>query len=551
MSRFLTAGTAAAPVTCAVNGGKTAAGLAVALDGVAVVANKTNATGCGGVGKAGRVINLTGGGTYTATDAFDFMRVAWFGIHADGTGTCGDTVRTSMLSKYSNFYDIACTDPVGCPTGIRHLWRRDDPSGTTDTFVALVGGGAAIGKFCNVNGGLTTGNGQVLGGTAKNGFDFQDNDPIRTPCTGKGFADGEQVCGDAAQGHMGTLGMVLTVYIPDTKDVPSTSTYAKLCRNGSSNVLTQATKSSYSGLCPGGGLSVGGKCFHPVVLDPATGLDTPNCLVGNTATGTGGGTRCPLTLLPSGGTVTDCRGANLWIRNADKNLAVDSSVPAQVAAAPNPTSGNGPAGKFFLGAYYRIHTTTKQPNAVGTGLCVSPGSATEQIGCLASEADPCTLGFAGRSAADGANAAALDVGGVVNSIGSIRLLISDGAYNDPPGQHLTTYPLARKLFFSSMIGFVPNPSFAGSGITGDELALAKCYSDPAVMDSSGNPLVKNNIVTSNGFITMPSGATCVDFQEQLAIAPSGTNDPDKFGCNSGVAPVSACNFTIPGLAPTP
>jgi hypothetical protein len=40
-----------------------------------------------------------------------------------------------------------------------------------------------------------------------------------------------------------------------------------------------------------------------------TGLDTPNCLVANTATGTGGGVRCPLTLLPTGGTTTDCRGA--------------------------------------------------------------------------------------------------------------------------------------------------------------------------------------------------------------------------------------------------
>jgi hypothetical protein len=41
----------------------------------------------------------------------------------------------------------------------------------------------------------------------------------------------------------------------------------------------------------------------------------------------------------------------------------------------------------------------------------------------------------------------------------------------------------------------------------------------------------------------------VDFKEELPVAPSGTNDPDKFGCNSGVTPVSACNFTIPGLAP--
>ena len=547
MSRFLKAGTAAAPLSCAVNGGKTAAGLAVALDGVSIVANAANApASCGGTAQTGKVLNLTGGGTYVAADAFDFIRVAWFGIHHDKTGTCGDSVRTTLLSQYGNIFDSAtCPNPGTCATGIRHLWRRDDPSGTTDTFTTLVGGGAAVGTFCNVNGGLTTTNGQVLGAVAKNGNDFQDNDPIRTPCTGNGFTGGEQVCGDAGQGHMGTLGVVLTVYLPDTRDVPATSTYAKLCRNGAANILTQATKPAYSGLCPGGGLSVGGKCFHPVVQDPVTLLDTPNCLVANTATGTGGGTRCPLTLLPAGGSITDCRGANLWIRDAAGNLAVDDTVPAQVAATPNPSLGNGPAGKFYLGAFYRLHTTTKQPNAVGTGLCTSPSSSTEQIGCLASEADPCTLGFAGRSAADGANATALNVGGVLNDVAHIQNLITIGPYNPPT--NTATYPLARKLFYSSMVGFGANPAFAGSGITGDELALAKCYVDPTVVDSTGAGGIKAHIITSNGFVLMPAGALCVDFHEENPLVDATHPDPDKAGCASGVAAVDSCTFNPAGI----
>ena len=115
----------------------------------------------------------------------------------------------------------------------------------------MIGGGAATGKFCNVNGGKDTTNGQVLGGVAKNGTDFHDNDPVRVTCAGLGIGvtGGEQVCGDASQpppwgavgkclrnpavaclinahcasgdicSRIGTLGAVLTVFVPNASDV--------------------------------------------------------------------------------------------------------------------------------------------------------------------------------------------------------------------------------------------------------------------------------------------------------------------------------------------
>jgi hypothetical protein len=509
MSRFMNG--AAATGACGCNSGTTAAGLAVALDGVAVVANGVNApTSCGGVASTGKTITLSAGGTYTAADAFDFLRVAFYGIHHDGTGTCGDDVRKSLLANYANFFSAACpSGTAGCPTGVRHLWRRDDPSGTTDTFNTLIGGGAATGKFCNVNGGLTVTNGQVLGGTAKNGFDFQDNDPIRVACSGNGLTAGEQLCGDAAQGHLGTLGMLLTVFVPETSDVPATETFpVGVCTPGVVASLP-ATKSTYTGVCPAGNPSFGGKCFSSMFRN-ADGSLNANCIQ---VIGTG---RCP-TLTPAG---VDCRGANLWLRHPDGSLAIDTSIAASKTAPPVP-----PAGRFYLGAFYKMHVTTKQAN--GTGLCTRP-SSTEQIGCLSSIADPCTMGYAGRSASDVAPAVALDVGGVPDSNAAIQNLVLNGPFNNPPGSNLTTYPLARKLYFNSMIGF--------SHVTGQELAMAKCYSDDAFMDSAaGTP---PHIIANNGFVQLPlvggRRALCEDFDE-VAHGCTGAGATNTNSCATNPA----------------
>jgi hypothetical protein len=525
MSRFLN-GTAVA-ATCSVNGGSTASGLVVALDGIALVANGTNAAvSCGGVA-FNKPITVAGadcpgcsGGTYTPADAFDFMRVAWYGIHHnDPTGAtpdCNSDVRKTLLSNYGNIFQNACPSGTGgCPAGVRHLWRRDDASGTTDTFNTLIGGGAATGKFCNVNGGLTTGNGQVLGGTAKYGFDFQDNDPVRTTCSGNGLTVGEQVCGDAAQGHLHTLGMLLTIFIPDTKDVPAAQTYSVGACTAGVVAALPATKSTYSGVCPAGNPSFGGKCFSSMFRNPDSTLNA-NC---TQVTGTG---RCP-TLTPAG---TDCRGANLWLRKPDGSLAIDTSFGPSLTAAPT-APPNGAVGRFFLGAFYRIHAGTKETN--GTGTCTAAASATEQIGCLASIADPCTIGFAGRSSTDVPPAVALDVGGVVNDVAHIQNLIALGPFPTSP----TTYPLARKLYFNSMIGW--------SAVTGQELELAKCYTNDALMDSATT--VPHQIIATEGFVQLPVGpsgtrARCEDFNEVTKGCTGATTNSNACAANPAPLPVN-------------
>ena len=567
-----TAGANPGQVNSAVAGAN-AEGLAFALDGLSMIANGTFApASCGGIShtKAINVSDVNGDGlvchgcvgtTYTPDGALDFLRVLFFGLHHNNAGSvcvggptpgiactadaqcgtggicagdCSSDVRRTLLSNYEAMFQSPCPSGVtNCPQGIRHLWRRDDGSGTTDVIASVIGGGATIGKFCNVNGGKTTTNGQVLGGTAKNGTDFHDNDPVRVACAGLGIgaAGGEQICGDASQApppgaagkclrnptivcttnaqcpagdicsRIGTLGALLTVFVPETVDVPAADTYPPaLCTSGVFEAY-QSSRSTYLGPCPSGGESFGAKCFHGAIRNPDNSLN-PNCIVGVTST------RCPL-LTPSG---TECRGANLWKRKSsgDPNLSmvVDTSFPP---SRTNPAPPVG--GRYYLGAFYQIHVNARITN--GTGFCTRP-SSTEQIGCLASVASPCSTGYAGRSAADIPPAVALNVGGVPPDDKHIQNLVQPDPL-DP-----AVYPISRKLYLNTLIGF--------EHVNEEELNLAKCFSSEGTMYSGAT--APPNLVTTNGFVAMPETSPgsgirirCESFNE--VVCTGGGNNLDS------------------------
>ena len=419
-----------------------------------VVAGISNSGTCGLSADAGRAIPV-GAGVYTAVDHLDFIRIAFFGIHnpASGLGTdCASEVRRSLLTRYSHIFHTGCVPgDVGCPAGIRHLFRLSETKAASAIFAALVGGGATVNNFCNVNGGLSPGACTPLGGLGKNGRDFLDNDPLRITCSGNGIINGEQVCGDAGQlpppgavvrrtppvgppawlpggqciqarracvvsndcrdfagdtdtcsaitgrcqfkhlacsntaqctavvagdfcGRHGTLGALVTVHVPDPFDVPPPETYPiGLCTSGV-NALLPAVKSTCAGPCPSGGPSFGGRCFGAMFRD-ATGALNANCV---TAVST---TRCPI-LTPAG---TDCRGANLWVRKPSGDLAIDTTFAPGLVSPPLP-----PVGRYHVGGYYKIHTTTKE--LTGTGTC-NKSDSEEQVNCLAGTASPCSMGF--------------------------------------------------------------------------------------------------------------------------------------------------------------
>jgi hypothetical protein len=511
-----------------------AEGIAFALDGLAIAGNSAKSDGCGGISHTTpiAVTDLNGDGlvcpgcdasnNYAPTawthptsgitfdPALDFLRVLFYGVHHDGTRDCGSDVRRTMARNYGNVFQspgsctgntcpVATFNAAGVQTGgLRHLWRRDDGSGTTDVFNALIGG--ATNQFCNA-----CPTGATCTFPAAQGTDFLDNDAIRVNCDGNGRTGGVQVCGNAATpAKLKNLGLLLTIFIPRNLDVPASDTYAAgIC--GTAQKLLPATSPTFIGKCPGNNSSFTGKCFASVISPAPTpqGFNA-NCVQAFAPAGT-----CPA-LTPAG---TECRGANLWLRKPDGAIQRDFSFPAA-----------GAAGRLYTGAFYRIHATTWQTN--GTGGCTAAASSTEQIGCLTGAADPCSLGFCGNN---GVDPPGLQIAQRIKGVLPSPTTIAD-----------SSYLLRRKIYYNSMIGF--------ENVGDDELALAKCVSDDAFMAP---------IIPAEGFFQLPevpakNGGThralCEDFKEEnpVGLLP----DPYLAGCAVPVGSSSnACDGNPAGIAP--
>jgi ABC-type phosphate transport system substrate-binding protein len=580
MSRYLKA--AGATATCVVASGNRAEGVAVALDGVSVVASATRSAGCGGVSRTKAISGITDvdgfglacpgcvGTTYTPNSPFDVMKVLWYGIHHDGTRDCGSDVRRTLSRSYNNLFETTCasgcvdatiqaTDPAapnftprGTQTnGLLHVWRRDDVSGTTDTFNTLVGG--TIAQFCNV------GTAAIV---AAQGSDYLENDPIRVTCggNGKAGANGPQICGDGAvKGtcraarkacttaaqcnagdsctagrcvataaacnqnsdctaiaaadvcdgvHLRTLGLVLPVFIPDNNQIPDAYP-AGVC--GTSAKLFAATSPTFSGMCPAGNLSFGGKCFQNV-LPVGTGFNA-NCVQIFAPAGA-----CP-PLVPAG---RECRGANMWLRKTDGTFQKDLSFAASL-----------PAGRNVTSSAFKMYATSFESN--GTAPCADPSSSTEQIGCFSATAAPCSVGFAGRSAGDSGAAVGLAINGISPTVPNIQSGV---------------YPLTRKLYFNAINGF--------ENAQADELSLARCFSNDTLMsgglvDPPPPPPLPPGLIWSEGFVPLPTTvdvngaqhrAFCQDFREDRGVGL--LPDPALAGC--GAANVDACAGNPPGIA---
>jgi hypothetical protein len=159
MSRFLTnkvcSGPGASPTT--------SQGLVVALDSIAILgSNQTfGTTACNGDSNTACDVNFepTTGAAYDTTVAGytfngwrDVLRVLLAGFTNDIVGTgaaqwaardCNSAIRQTLANSYGNFFENNCSattgDAGGVCTQIRHIFRRDDFSGTTDTVVGLLG----------------------------------------------------------------------------------------------------------------------------------------------------------------------------------------------------------------------------------------------------------------------------------------------------------------------------------------------------------------------------------------------------------------------------
>jgi len=526
-----------------------AEGIVFALDGISMVASNAFAS-CAGSPTCGTDSPVNGlrnsgqipGTSFTVADWRDALRLLYFGATSTtltmATRDCGGAVRRALVSNWNNLFQ-SCNTGL-CATGIQHAFRRNDESGTTDTFVSLLGVTAInlaghVSPFCNVR---TTGSGGVnssgaattqvtpnvlptcvgtpptnapcadpplagrtpyiatnitVCGNAANGYrgsnftDFQDADPIRRTCTFTSGVAKEDVCSAG-----GNLGVVLPIW-----DAPAVDPFPTAnCTPGLFACFpaprTNCTPPNVFETCPNGhdantaGLCPVGQCAAPI--NNGAGTLDPRCNALR-------GTNAPGDLV---GVVYDGRVHNLTTWNASGgNFVKAPVVRATGATVTIPATVN----VGMTGAYYRLHSI----NSIATPtVACQAGSATDQISCFV-QASPCSIGFAGNSAVQG-NTIALNVNNAAPTNTCVQNLVAGG----------TAYPLSRKLYLNALDGF--ETLVAGT----TQYKMANCF-------ANGSATAK---AVANGFIPLPAGQApfCEDFNETQA------------GCNlAGGANSNACS----------
>jgi len=476
---------------------------------------------------------------------------------------CASPVRGVLLASYSQIVRaplctpnpvspaVACTTSAQCPANsvcnttigqcvaeacvkVKHAFRRDDLSGTTDAFQALVGlisipgfttrrstaGGASAPEIADF---ASTASPFCNAGTRaqnKGHSDGLDLDPYRRFCANGTAAEGrlafESVCqaftnpflttsdvacytlaggqanvtpatypqiersgpqgrGVIAGGSVDTLaalqgdylqtvngapgpnrprclGVVQAVSIP--QDLPGATVWSQF-RYPQGGNCTPGIRAFVNALpartimCPDGGLkTIGGTCRLP--QNTANGRF--DCNIDNTT---------------SPGNTPDPRVYNLTPVN---NLGNMATLLDSYANSGFP----GVAGiRRFARRYFGLHMVrpdnSTTPATIATGCTFE--TDTSQIGCLV-KASPCSIGFAGREAADITlpfNNVALRVMGIQGTQTNIENL-STGL--------TPVYPMARKLWFNSynqpgdLVGFeTPN-------LTTGEQELSTCMGLP-------------------------------------------------------------------------
>lgn len=441
----------------------TAAGIFACLDGLALIAASAVAPSCD--------IKFA-----TGNDWRDVLRLLYTGASpssnagAGSVANCSSPERRALVDNWASLFNGSCSGSIAC-TRVHHAFRRSDLSGTTDTFLSLLGLPAiTAAPFCN-----SAGLGRA--GTLTNSSDFDDADPIRRPCVGRGdLANSEQVCNNvnATGANQNTLGVVTVVFVPETHaGLPADQVYAT--PNCSLGFFEWRDNPAQVPLCPYGLPPQVGACLLP--FQTPDGGVTKNFACLNRQTNRG------FFLESNNG---DGRVYNLITRRSDAVILRD------------------PNQRRLVGSFYRIHTTRTLTGGVAN---CQLGSSTTQLGCLAA-ASPCSISFAGREGLSQAGTAALRVRGRAPTVADIQALITNPA---------AAYPISRKLYYNSVV----NPNIASLGTAGtvafrqQQQALKTCFANAAQAKTA---------CESAGFVEAPNGPQCEDFNEVTACnAASNTN----------------------------
>jgi hypothetical protein len=611
----------------------TAQGVVIGLDGIVVVSDSQHTETCGGghtvhgddSQPGPKFSNLP---VITATWKQQLKTLYTGYDAANSAQDCKSAARQALAADYKSMFDAGCTDSTVCPGGMTHAFRRGDRSGTTDTFLSLIGAPSitlAIDPFTNLF--------SVTKTPFCNGKEGEDNDPIRRTCL-----PSEQVCE-----YDGTLGLVLPIVVP-------TNTNETAALYNASNTSDPAVSPVYHNVDPvNGDVAFFGKfktvrgtaCADPPnaqLVDPVGNLavasgtsvgynlpagykfpNSPRCDCrfptpedyANAVDGSGVASPFPKNLHfswnkryqnrcwgayhPNSGSDTNVRwgvlngddgigdnapsvwgnkfpvsGATRCCRTGSPatfykmeprlmNLALRNPINTDGRLLGAETGGPGELKWATITAFYRIHSnglgltavpnrnltlTQIPPNFSGLSLCQEQ-DATRQIACLVQYASTCSYGYAGREAGDSTvsvTAEPFAVGGVSPTIVNIQKLISGGL----------PYPLARRLYYNTLIGFgtspLVNPNGAATSYETAQFNLYKCMADIVSPRDSGIAASIAALDTA-GFVELPASQPDATHPSGLPKGPKMCNNMCTTNTTCAVLDAVPSADLLPALLP--
>lgn len=489
-------------------------GLGLAYDSTITWGAGNSPTYGPGVGKKA-TYHAYNGGTYTFSDWRDVLRVVYAGYSHDSCQDCESDVRNGILQNWGNLFEDGNTAPTNCngPAGptctqLRHAWRRDSESGTTETFLALLGlpgvtrdpttNTAIDDPFCNSwRSAATAGTNHPLPSCVEGGVtitqndyppDFRDQDPIRRLCASDNAASSGNVPTEQVCGRDGKLGVVLPIVALDfltTQQAFPTAASPGPCTGlpiYGTAPPKNATGIGSDGRCPNGDAPV----FINQCLIPVSASGDANCMAIKSDTPTFvNDTACAFDGVGDGAADGRVYGLHVY-------QGTTGSAGYRKDQSKRPITG----------AFGRIHASLSMNTANATLATCQFLGATQQIGCLV-QADECSIGYAGREAR-----ATVPGGYPFSTVGT--LLIHGWAASDANIQNNFAYPLSRKLYLNTMIGF--------DNVWGQEFQLAKAEANGSTIGPA---------LTANGMVSLPGGTYCEDFNEQMLGC---TANPNVNGC---------------------
>ena len=506
----------------------------------------TVAAGCGAAD------GCTTPGIYTFTDWRDVLAMIYGGQNHTTAPQlinnarnparidCAGNVRQALVNSWAAIFTDSVLDPQPCRSTsclkLKHAFRRADSSGTTDTFVSLVGM-VTIPNYTTVNPGSglspdATANPFCNAGTnlmSKGDSDYLDLDPIRRIADSDSASNGRLGFEQVAQGFQPPSNPPTVVGIDDRTELPvtimpdySVSTEQNILPDTSLPIPTGFTsvaaaqvaalqvrkglgvvlsieipgnytdeRVAYYSSVPFMGeptLCAPGKYAPaiPDLLHPSTAL-CPNgknqpCLL-------------PVAVNPDNSLNFNCLSnspvpAAPPLRDARvyNLLVVDSSghYVRDIYSNPNLTLSATRQNRV-VSAFFRLHATqVTNLGGFAPGINCKKFSATEQIGCLVS-ASPCSIGYSGREAVDNALNIATQIAGIQPTVPNIQNLVTLGT---------PVYPMARRLWVNSINGF--------STVTGDQLTMLRCF-EGLVPGVSQNDI--DLTVQHRNFVAVPAGVS--------------------------------------------